>query len=233
MKFQGLLGYWPKYARCSRNVPPGFTLPELLVGVATASIVVAGLGYGLVTILGFDRQTQSDGERRVEIDRALGFISKDIREAFSVSLPTGYTISNTGPGGCAVNTPILHIQSRDSNAPGGILNTIYFLQDLSGCPDGTWLKPGVIMRISRNSAGTFFPANPPAVLGTTSGTNPLMDAVQEPTGGFSCSSGTQAGTKGVYVCIENPRSATIHIFGRGSGGATMAEQFTRIAVRGR
>lgn len=227
------------YLRNLKGRLGGFTLTELLVGAAAAGVVVAGLGYGLVSLLGQDQRSQGDGERRIEIDRALSYISKDVREAFSVSQPTGYTINNTGSGGCAVNTPVLHIRSRDTAVPAsgtttpGILNTIYYLQDLSGCPDGTWLKPAVIMRSSRNTAGTYFPPNPPTTLGTASGTNELMDAVQAPSGGFTCPSGTQTGTNGFYACIEDSRSVTIHIFGRGSKGVTMPVQSTRVAVRGR
>ncbi|AFY62693.1 type II secretion system protein J [Synechococcus sp. PCC 6312] len=198
----------------------GFTLTELLVGAALAGVVIAFLGYGLVALLGQDRNTQSNGERSVEIDRALGYLSGDIRETKSISLPTGYTISGSG---CEIRTPVLYLKNPDNS------NTIYYIRDISACTGSEWYKPNVLHRVG--PPGTS-PADPPTSFSSSLG-NVLLDGLQDPIGGFSCTTGTQTGTKGFYACIESPRSVTVHIFGRGSKGETMPVQSTRVAVRGR
>lgn len=199
----------------------GFTLTELMVGVAIAGVVIASLGFALVTLMGIDQTSQSDGDRRVEIDRTLSYLSNDIRQARSVNLPTGYTVN---PTACATNTPVLHLRNPDNT------NTVYYIRDISGCNNIVWLKPNMIYRVQRTTGGLDLP-DPPHAIPNNVG-NEIMDAVQPPTTAFTCPSGEQAGANGFYVCLENSRSLTIHLFGRGSQGQTMPVQSTRVAVRG-
>jgi prepilin-type N-terminal cleavage/methylation domain-containing protein len=84
----------------------GFTLIELLVSVAIMTIVVSIVGVGLGTMLKQNRKAESESDRRANLNRALDYITNEVRSANSIktsassgdnlTLPSGFNIpSNT------------------------------------------------------------------------------------------------------------------------------------------
>jgi prepilin-type N-terminal cleavage/methylation domain-containing protein len=63
----------------------GFTLIELLIAIALTTIIVAGIGIGLVAIIQANERTEDETASRTNLNRALDFISDDIRTASNVS----------------------------------------------------------------------------------------------------------------------------------------------------
>ncbi len=64
----------------------GFTLPELLVASLILSLVVTLAGFGLVQVLKANEQNTVEAERQAELNRALSFITDEIKTATSVSI---------------------------------------------------------------------------------------------------------------------------------------------------
>jgi len=63
----------------------GFTLIELLVAMSITTIVVGLAGSGLVTIMDANNKGEAETQRRTNLNRALDFISDEVRMASSVS----------------------------------------------------------------------------------------------------------------------------------------------------
>ncbi len=63
----------------------GFTLIELLVAMAITTIVVSIAGFGLVTITSANTKAETETQRRVDLNRALDFISNEVRIATQVN----------------------------------------------------------------------------------------------------------------------------------------------------
>lgn len=59
----------------------GFTLIELLAAISLTTIVVGAAGFGVVTIMNANAESETKTQRRVELNRALDFIAEDIRRA--------------------------------------------------------------------------------------------------------------------------------------------------------
>ena len=62
----------------------GFTLTELLVAIIITAILVTGTGVGLNTILQANDRSEQETLRRRQGNRALNYISEDIREASEI-----------------------------------------------------------------------------------------------------------------------------------------------------
>ncbi|NJR56792.1 MAG: prepilin-type N-terminal cleavage/methylation domain-containing protein [Acaryochloris sp. CRU_2_0] len=86
------------YQSCSKP-STGFTLPELLVGILITAITLTLTGAGFVTLAQKSAKSDSEIDRRIDLNRAIEFMSDEIREASSVStsappdwgVPAGYT----------------------------------------------------------------------------------------------------------------------------------------------
>lgn len=80
-----------------RSKISGFTLLELLVAMIVSSIVVSGLLYLVVELLKTDRRETVLDQTQRDMQRALDYMSDDIREAVYIySTPTTVTNSTTG-----------------------------------------------------------------------------------------------------------------------------------------
>ncbi|WP_299412090.1 prepilin-type N-terminal cleavage/methylation domain-containing protein [Acaryochloris sp. IP29b_bin.148] len=64
----------------------GFTLTELLVASLILSVVITLAGFGLVRVLKANEQNTVEAERQSELNRALDFMTDDIKTATSVSI---------------------------------------------------------------------------------------------------------------------------------------------------
>jgi prepilin-type N-terminal cleavage/methylation domain-containing protein len=79
MKIQTLL----KLLNISRknNNSSGFTLIELLIAAAISSLIIGVAGWGLVTLMGSKKASDSQSDKQGEINRASDFINDEIRKA--------------------------------------------------------------------------------------------------------------------------------------------------------
>lgn len=100
------------------NSSAGFTLIELLVAMSIVSVVLTIAGYGLVAIMTKNQTADTETTNRVNINRALDFISDEVKMANSAIDSSGIepswswrSIDNSGLGGNSVNaTAQLYLQ---------------------------------------------------------------------------------------------------------------------------
>jgi prepilin-type N-terminal cleavage/methylation domain-containing protein len=83
----------------------GFTLLELLVAVAIAGGIVAGLMYIVVELMGTDQRESSRSETQREMQMALDYINAELREA--VYVYTGSDLDCAGGAACRPLTDYL------------------------------------------------------------------------------------------------------------------------------
>ena len=76
-----------KTRQSSLNGNEGFTLIELLVATAIMTVAVSIVGVGLVAMLKQNAKAASESDRRANLNRALDFISNEVRMANSISVP--------------------------------------------------------------------------------------------------------------------------------------------------
>nr|AZB72275.1 hypothetical protein DOP62_05650 [Synechococcus elongatus PCC 11801] len=76
--------FWKQlqHRRCSTQ---GLTLVETLIAVVVAGIVIGGAGYGLAAITAANRTEDARTERRMEMSRALEFISDEVKSARGIA----------------------------------------------------------------------------------------------------------------------------------------------------
>lgn len=79
----------------------GFTLIELLVAMSLTLIVTSISGFGLVAMMTNNNKAEARTQRRTEINRALDFISNEVRMARKIN-PTSPTDNTTTTAGAAV-----------------------------------------------------------------------------------------------------------------------------------
>ncbi len=85
----------------------GFTLLELLVAMIVASIVVSGLLYLVVELLKIDRRETVVDQTQRDMQRALDYISDDIREAVYIYSTPSTVANNTQLSNLPAGVPIL------------------------------------------------------------------------------------------------------------------------------
>ena len=59
----------------------GFTLIELIVAIMLSAILMGMTGYGLSIMTSKNQLAEAETQRRVQLNRALEYISEDIRAA--------------------------------------------------------------------------------------------------------------------------------------------------------
>ena len=136
----------------------GFTLTELLVGLIMSTIVIAGLGWGLMQILTTTKTETNKIASRGETSRAFNFIADEVKAAQTIEVNTSLTnINNNNPtdaNGVAANYPPL--EDADGNpiapvlalqVPGVTQRVIY---SVAPPQTGTWKGPLVIYRWGPN-----------------------------------------------------------------------------------
>lgn len=85
----------------TKKTSTGFTLVELLVAMSLTLIVTSITGFGLVAIMTNNNKAEAKTQRRIEINRALAFISDEVRMARKIN-PTSPTNNTTTTAGDAV-----------------------------------------------------------------------------------------------------------------------------------
>ena len=177
----------------------GFTLIELIVAMLVTTIFMGLSGYALFAMTSKNRAAEGETKHRIQLNRALEYISEDVRMATRIDPASSYTINSVSPT-CAVATPIISL-----TIPTGATTktVVYYLNDLSGCASNqsVWLQPGVLKRVDLgNSTST--------TIADASGQE-LVDAISN-IAAPACAAGTIApatNAKGFYACLDNPTSA--------------------------
>lgn len=111
------------------NSTKGFTLLELLIAISISFIVIVSLGAAVVGMISANRESELKTTRRVELNRALDYISEEIKGAKRVEK----VIDGT--------TEIMRIKKPDNSYID------YYFYDLTAVDaEGPWVKPGTIRR---------------------------------------------------------------------------------------
>jgi prepilin-type N-terminal cleavage/methylation domain-containing protein len=73
---------------------PGFTLIELLIAALISGVILTLVGIGLINVLRANLSNEAETRQRVQLNRALDFMSDEIRESKEVSrtLPVGWSM---------------------------------------------------------------------------------------------------------------------------------------------
>ena len=185
----------------------GFTLTELLVGIIMGSIVIGGLGWGLLQILEVTKVQTSKSKVRSETSRAFSFISDEMRRAQSIEVDMSASNLSTADNAATpdVNEEVAPNFSLPTggrvvlalNIPNVPQRVVYYVAPPQS---SVWRGPQVIYRW-----GPAFDVN--GNYSTTSIANPagwqsqaLIDKVDDVTQTASCG-GNDVTYQGFYACI--------------------------------
>ena len=200
----------------------GFTLTELLVGLIMSILVTGALGFGLIQVMNLSRRGAAQANTRNEANRALEFISDEIRRARTLDTDLSIDIDGdgtdedltpptsseaTGPEGqglpagvnVALALDIPNVPALENNA------IVYYLQSNTGT---NWEGPQVLYRygppLDANGNYTNGDWQREALIdGISTGTNVDCDgngSLETPNPGF-------------VACIEGSNSAQIFLVG--------------------
>ena len=198
----------------------GFTLTELLTGLVMSVFVTGALGFGLIQVMNLSRRGAAQAQSRNEANRAIEFISSEIRRARTLDtdllididgdgtdedLTPPTTVEATGPEGQGLPAGIDIALALDiPNFPALENNAIvYYLQSNAGT---NWQGPQVLYRYGPPLAadGTY-----------TNGDwqrEALIDGIA-PGDNVDCN-GTSTANPGFLACIAaNNTSAQIFLAG--------------------
>lgn len=225
MKYRWL-GQLKRYL--SRHPWAGFTLPELLIALATSFIIIMVLFSSLSTVNGLIRKSSTEIERRVELNRAFDFITNEIRSArrinhtaqlavdggattvTNVVTSSGINLTNLGSYG----TLVLYLEVPFTSPPPAICpagtdraglappatDVDQVVYDIRANPT-SWLGPRVISRYGRvpRLDGTIDPCRNPV------GSDILVDSISDlaPTPAPTCNApASLSGSGGFMACVK-------------------------------
>ncbi|MDG2990257.1 type II secretion system GspH family protein [Candidatus Synechococcus calcipolaris G9] len=172
----------------------GFTLTELILAASMTGVIVTLAGFGMVAMMQKDRQVEEQATIRMNLSRALDFISDDIRSGLSVSTtaPAGWTVP-------ANYQLILYIEKPNPNLNDpGVTGVAYYTRSNTGI----WRGPRVIYRATA-SGGTNL--------------SPLIDGIsaQAPDCAIDLTGATDSGTGkgGFRALVQNNRNVKLCVLG--------------------
>lgn len=121
------------------QIASGFTLLELLIAAGITFIVIGASLASLVEVMKINQQSESETLRRQDLNRALDFMTDEIRRGTSVALSATTGIQAAVPNFTLPigATPVLAI-----TIPGVSKPVIYYLQNSVN----PWLTPSLIRR---------------------------------------------------------------------------------------
>ncbi|HEY9827288.1 MAG TPA: prepilin-type N-terminal cleavage/methylation domain-containing protein [Stenomitos sp.] len=230
MTTKGRQAVFPKWMHRLRSRPlnhqQGFTLTELLVGAILGAVVILVAWSGLITAMSVSQAAEARSARQVELNRAIDFITNEVRMARAVNesatlkangttvsladvaTSAGVNLSNLGSYG----TISLYLE-RDTSpnipsiCPAGGPNAGAvppapaafdpIIYDVRPSPSG-WLKPKMLARYGRvpNGDGTINPCSTPV------SSDPMIDALSTTMKNTPTCSGLLSGDGGFYSCVE-------------------------------
>lgn len=136
----------------------GFTLTELLIGLVMSTIVVAGLGWGLMQMLRTTATETTKVASRNETSRAFNFIADEVKAAQAIEVDSSLlNINNNDPtdsSGVAANYPPLVDSSSNPITPvlalqiPGVTQRVVY--SVAPPQTSTWNGPLVIYRWGPN-----------------------------------------------------------------------------------
>jgi prepilin-type N-terminal cleavage/methylation domain-containing protein len=156
MKINWLLKFF-KYDRSSRN--KGFTLTELLVGATISVVVIGAAGYALMESQKSSRAATTQVDARTEANRALTFITDEIKEAKTIADTSDQIEEYIYPKDATksllpdeFNPPdknvrvILALEVPHPTRVGALVEVIYYVRDA----ESPWIGPKVVYRWGPN-----------------------------------------------------------------------------------
>jgi prepilin-type N-terminal cleavage/methylation domain-containing protein len=167
----------------------GFTLIELLIASVISGVILILVGIGLINVLRANQSNEVETRQRVQLSRALDFMSDEIRESREVSLtlPVGWSMP-----GCEALFFVQKPMSGVADPQVGYYSCPPSVGDL-------WKGPRVLYR-----AVTPLP--------TGNEKHPLVDALSdEPL--TNCKSGPSASDLGVKAVITDSKKIELCIKG--------------------
>lgn len=187
------------------NSSDGYTLTELLIGASISVVVIGAAGMGLMNMLQGNKASTAEGDRITEVNRALEFISDEVRRAErietnpSANLPTGFDPSN--------KEVVLALELPDLEQDNPDDRVIYYVRPK---PDNTWLGPNVIYRYGPpldTAGGSYTDKNWVE--------QALIDRVNDQTITPTCDNGTAIAAEGFAACVDSgEKVAQIYVNGQ-------------------
>jgi prepilin-type N-terminal cleavage/methylation domain-containing protein len=203
----------------------GFTLIEMLVAGVISTVVILVAWSGLVSAMNMSQEAQARSERQSELNKALDFMTNEIRMARSinasstliangttVTLPNvvtsaGVNLTSLGSYGTlglylerptAPNIPaICPVGGPNAGAPPPTpADFDPVVYDIRPSPSG-WLQPRMVARYGRVPAadGTINPCSSPV------SSDPMIDALSTTRSSAPTCSGVLSGSGGFYSCV--------------------------------
>ncbi len=91
----------------------GFTLIELLVAILISGLIVSGLLYLVVEVLGINQKDAARSDTQRDMQMAMDYITRDLREAFYVY---GTEVEGSSVESCLENRPLAVANTRGANS---------------------------------------------------------------------------------------------------------------------
>lgn len=147
-----LLSWYYKYLSYlnSRKSTKGFTLTEILLAVSLSAFVLIGIGTALVVTLNADKKAEAKTIQRTQLNRALDYMTEDIKTARVISVDNNGTPSVSTDDKLKLNyfTDITPTANLDANSS----KIVEYKLDTSSSP---WLGPKVLQRREKVGAGAW------------------------------------------------------------------------------
>jgi prepilin-type N-terminal cleavage/methylation domain-containing protein len=201
------------FMRAGRRGQRGFSLPEVIVTMIIASLIIS-LAFGaFFSISQMINRMEVESERRVDLSRAFDFLTAEIRSsqrvnatAAAATTPLASIITGVGLSGIVSGTPVLYLEVPFSSppttsCPAGGLSYDRVVYDIRPNPNH-WLGPRVITRYGRvpTAEGRIDPCRDPIA------NDVLVDNMTDnnPSPLPPCPApGVQTGSGGFYACVTN------------------------------
>ena len=192
----------------NRQSTAGFTLAELLIGTYISTVVVGVLGYGLFFMMNAEKREIAQNERRIELDRALDFISDEIRHAEKIE-PDGSSALASAPDFILPSgaRPVLVLKMVNTSQ-----RVIYYTLPA----DFPWLGPKIIRRWGPDLdlEGRYINVDAPQNWSH----EPLIDLIEDTASTPNCPPGWSAnpssGAMGFYACVD-PTGEIAEVYANG------------------
>jgi type II secretory pathway pseudopilin PulG len=204
----------------------GFTLIELLVAGVLSAVVILVAWSGLISAMNMSQEAQARSSRQAELNKALDFMTNEIRMARSINASSTLTANGTTVSlsdvvaSAGVNLPNLgsygtlglYLERPTSSdipaiCPTGGPNAGLppptpadfdpVVYDIRPSPSG-WLKPTMVSRYGRvpTADGTVNPCSNPV------SSDPIVDALSATRSSTPTCSGVLSGAGGFYSCVD-------------------------------